>query len=335
MSMTRSYFIAADEVQWNYLPKGVDGITGRNLNTTFYVQTTFNRIGTTYSKCLYREYTDESFLKEKQRKDEWTHLGLLGPALRAQVGDMIRVTFLNRCSFPASIHSHALSSFSAGEMNDGARQHNNGGSNNVDGSAVQPNSTFVYEWFVPERSGPAIKDGSSVVWMYHSHVDQVTDMNAGLIGSLIITRAGWSKSNMNLMPRDVDREFVVMFTVMDENRSHFLNASVINAINSSTSLGMLMMDEDFLRSNQKSTINGRMFSNLDGIIMRTNEAVRWYIFAVGDETDLHGVHWHGQTVTNKGLRYTASLSTHIDVSFIIVVGPRVCNYCLLVCRQWI
>jgi len=323
MSMIRNYYIAAEEVQWNYLPKGVDGVTGSNLNTTFYVQSTSNRIGTIYSKCLYREYTDDKFSKLKPRKDEWAHLGLLGPVLRAQVGEMMRVTFLNRCSFPASIHSHALLYSSIGDMNVMSGEHpsrRSMDSNNSTGSGaattVQPNDTFIYEWFVPERSGPAIKDGSSVVWMYHSHVDQVADMNTGLIGPLIITREGWSKSSKDPMPRDVDREFIIMFTIMDENQSHFLNASIINAIKPATTpRETLMMDEEFLKSNQKNSINGALFSNLDGIVMKENEAVRWYIFAIGDETDLHGVHWHGQTVINEGLRYVVLIITVLIFPF--------------------
>lgn len=308
MSTTRSYFIAAEQVQWNYLPKGVDGVTGGSLNASFYVRSTSKSVGTTYSKCLYREYADDSFSKKRARKDEWTHLGLLGPVIRAQVGDSIRVTFLNRCSFPASIHSHALSSSTAGMeamsmSGSGGHSRRSMDGGGGDGAAVQPNDTFIYEWFVPERSGPATKDGSSVMWIYHSHVDQMADVNTGLVGPLIVTRKGWSKSNTDPTPRDVEREFVLMLTVVDENQSHLLNASVSNAITPGASLGALMADKDFLQSNQKSVINGCFFSNLEGLVMKANEAVRWYTFAMGDETDLHGVHWHGQTVINEGARY--------------------------------
>jgi FtsP/CotA-like multicopper oxidase with cupredoxin domain len=33
---------------------------------------------------------------------------MLGPVIRAQVGDTIKVTFRNNCSFPASIHPHGV-----------------------------------------------------------------------------------------------------------------------------------------------------------------------------------------------------------------------------------
>jgi hypothetical protein len=38
-----------------------------------------------------------------------------------------------------------------------------------------PRKTFVYEWGVPERAGPGPDDPSSIVWFYHSHVDERRD----------------------------------------------------------------------------------------------------------------------------------------------------------------
>ena len=38
-----------------------------------------HRIGITYRKALYREYTDATFATLKLRAPEWEHPGLLGP----------------------------------------------------------------------------------------------------------------------------------------------------------------------------------------------------------------------------------------------------------------
>ena len=38
--------------------------------------------------------------------------------------------------------------------------------------------------------GPGPSDGSSVMWMYHSHTDEVSDTYAGLMGPIEITVAG-------------------------------------------------------------------------------------------------------------------------------------------------
>ena len=63
-------------------------------------------------------------------------------------------------------------------------------------------------------------DSSSVLWMYHSHVDKPAETNAGLIGPIVITARGKAKEDGS--PADVDREFVTLFTVFDENVSPFL-----------------------------------------------------------------------------------------------------------------
>ena len=36
--------------------------------------------------------------------------------------------------------------------------------------------------------------------------------------------------------------------------------------------------------------------------MKAGERVRWYLVALGDGTDLHTPHWHGNTVLHEGRR---------------------------------
>ena len=36
---------------------------------------------------------------------------------------------------------------------------------------VAPGATYTYHWQVPERAGPGSNDPSSIVWLYHSHVE--------------------------------------------------------------------------------------------------------------------------------------------------------------------
>ncbi len=54
-----------------------------------------HRIGRVYKKAIYREYTDSSFSKLKERAPDDKYLGLLGPVLRGEVGDTIEVIFKN------------------------------------------------------------------------------------------------------------------------------------------------------------------------------------------------------------------------------------------------
>ena len=98
---TRTYYIAADQVDWDYVPGGRDGIYGRPyIDTAFFAKAAPHPVSTIYHKVLYREYTDGTFRTLKPRPPEWQHLGFLGPLIRAVVGDTIRVVFRNNGDRP-------------------------------------------------------------------------------------------------------------------------------------------------------------------------------------------------------------------------------------------
>jgi FtsP/CotA-like multicopper oxidase with cupredoxin domain len=294
---TRTYFLAADEVDWDYAPSGINQITGLPFDDTanVFVQQGPDRIGKVYRKALYREYTDGTFMTLKGRPARWQHLGLLGPVIRAEVGDSIEVRFRNNTRFPASIHPHGVrydKSAEGAPYNDGTR-----GVDKAD-DAVPPGQTYTYRWTVPDRAGPGPMDGSSVLWMYHSHVDEVADTNSGLVGPIIITRRGGA--NADGSPIDVDREFVNLFTVFNENESPYLDYNIQTFTGDPGSVNK--DDDGFIESNLMHSINGYVYGNLPGQTMRSGERVRWYEHAYGTEVDLHTPHWHGQTGVMMGMR---------------------------------
>ena len=112
----RTYYIAADEVTWDYVPGGMDGIAGTPFKPVgLFVgglapgaKPVEKPVPTAYLKALYREYTDDTFHTLKPRPAEWEHLGLLGPLIRAEVGDTIRVVFRNNGQHPYSMHPHGV-----------------------------------------------------------------------------------------------------------------------------------------------------------------------------------------------------------------------------------
>jgi hephaestin len=53
------------------------------------------RIGSVYTKALYVQYTDDTFTQRVPRAAKDEYLGLLGPTIRANVGDTIKVVFRN------------------------------------------------------------------------------------------------------------------------------------------------------------------------------------------------------------------------------------------------
>jgi FtsP/CotA-like multicopper oxidase with cupredoxin domain len=100
-------------------------------------------------------YTDATFTQLKARPKEWEHLGLLGPLVRAEVGDTIQVVFRNNLHFPTSMHPHGVFYQKASE---GAVYHD--GSDDQGNQAVPPGATRTYTWPVPERAGPGPGDMS-------------------------------------------------------------------------------------------------------------------------------------------------------------------------------
>jgi len=107
---TRTYYMAADEVEWDYAPLGYNGISGEPFgdHEDVFVENTAYSIGSTYVKALYREYTDGTFTTLKPVPPAWAHLGTLGPLIRAAVGDTIVVVFKNNARFPFSVHPHGV-----------------------------------------------------------------------------------------------------------------------------------------------------------------------------------------------------------------------------------
>lgn len=98
--------------------------------------------------------------------DAWAFNGQVpGPTIRVTEGDKVRVTVENRLQDPTSIHWHGLHV-----------------PNPVDGvppvteHGIQPGQTHTYE-FVANHAG---------TFMYHSHSDEIQQVDKGLTGAFII-----------------------------------------------------------------------------------------------------------------------------------------------------
>lgn len=295
----RTYYVAAIDVDWNYAPTGINQISGNAFGESeeVFIQSGKERIGGLYRKAAYREYTDATFTTQKSAGPKWEHLGILGPVIRGEVGDSIQVIFKNMTSFPASIHPHGVlyAKDSEGTPYNDATS----GSDKAD-DAVPPGGTHTYLWQAPERAGPGPMDGSSILWMYHSHTDEPMDTNTGLVGPIIITRKGSARPDGS--PNDIDREFVTLWTVFDENASHYLGQNITRFTGRPDRVLLRLEDPEFQESNLMHAINGYVYGNLPGLTMQRDERVRWYLISLGTEVDLHTPHWHGQTALMLGMR---------------------------------
>jgi hephaestin len=297
----RVYYIGADKVDWNYAPDGKNSITGEPFDDVAGVFTAAgpDRIGTTYTKSLYREYTDKGFGRLKPRPAAWEHLGFLGPVIHAEVGDRVRIVFKNNLDRPVSVHMHGLL---YAKDSEGAPYEDGTGAAQKGDDAVPPGTTYTYNYTVPERAGPGPMEGSSVMWMYHSHTDEVGDTYSGLMGPVMVTRAGMARPDGS--PKDVDREMVSVFQVSDENQSLDMPENMARMTAPPPA-----DDEEFGESNLMHNINGYVFGNQPlgttagtGMTVKAGQRVRWYLMAMGTEVDLHTPHWHGNTVVANGMR---------------------------------
>lgn len=297
---TRTYYVAADEVLWDYAPLNRDGLTGQQFDerARVFVEGGPDRIGKVYRKALYREYTDASFTTPAPRPPEWEHLAMLGPMIRGVVGDTIVVVFKNNGRVPYSFHVHGIR---YDKRSEGAPYEDGTGAADKGDDFVQPGQVHTYTYSVPPSAGPTEHEGSSAFWMYHSHVDEPADTNDGLIGPIVVTAAG--KARDDGTPVDVDREFVTMYSVMNENQTHYLRDNIEQYVSPRTMpVDDLVDDEEFRESNLMHSINGQVFGNLRGLNARQGERIRWYLLGMGSEVDLHTPHWHGNTAVVSGKR---------------------------------
>ena len=297
----RTYFVAADEVDWTFIPaRGDRALTGKqdDFSKDAGAKGMLDPNATTYRKARFRQYTDSTFRTLAPRDEHWTHLGVLGPLLRAEVGDTIRVVFRNHATRPYSMHPHGVSYRKDSEGTsylDGTS-----GADRMDDS-VPPGRTHVYVWPVPERAGPADGDGSTAFWLYHSHVDEGKDINAGLIGPMVVTRRGMAREDGS--PKDIDREFVTDFGLFDEIDSWYLDSNVVRLYGDPKKFART--DETVRDFHHFFTINGFLEGNGPMLTMREGERVRWYVFTNPNERsswDIHTPHWHGQTLVANHMR---------------------------------
>lgn len=162
-------------------------------------------IGHRYTKAVFKEFTDGSFTSKIMRGPEELHLGLLGPIIRATVGDTIEIVLKNDLPFPVSFSPRNIVPLTKSVL-----------------QTVSPGTTFVYNFLVPERSGPRPKEPGCVGFSYLSRANPRKDIHSGLFGPLIICKPG-ILDPVTRMRIDGVRERSLAFVTLDESQSHFYN----------------------------------------------------------------------------------------------------------------
>ncbi|KAI5614718.1 ceruloplasmin precursor [Silurus asotus] len=341
----RQYYIAAEEVIWDYGPTQINQYTGIKLQDDSMAGIFFNnrndRIGGKYKKVRYVEYTDDTFTKPKEKKPEEEHLGILGPVIRAEEEDTIKVTFKNKASRPYSIQPHGVQ-YSI-EM-DGTLYHNVLEESHttkrlrelkkearivepLPAAQVKPGTTFKYEWVVPKYGGPTESDPDCITYLYYSAVDPIQDTNSGLVGPLLICKPKTLKAGKQ---KNVKKEFILLTTSFDENLSWYLDENINRFAKQPKTVKK--DDEEFQLSNKMHSINGYMYGNLPGLTMCKGDKVSWHISGLGSEGDIHGVYFNGNRFLYRGTRRdTITVFPHI--SHTVIMEPDSMGQFELTCKS--
>ena len=149
----RTYYIAAQQVTWDYAPAGADLCDGTATGSAFtdaqltYVGHSAHSVGSKYEKAVYRQYTDDSF--ETEVPAPAGH-GLLGPLLTANVGDRLRIVFKNRMSVMAvnlALDGGLVALSGPGTAGSVAA----GKEAEPEVPLVAPDETVTYEYLIPPR----------------------------------------------------------------------------------------------------------------------------------------------------------------------------------------
>ncbi|NXF87579.1 FA8 factor, partial [Eubucco bourcierii] len=264
----RQYFIAAVEVMWDYgnqRPRHFLKATGRRK--------TFQQ----YRKVVFREYMDDSFKQPLLRGELDEHLGILGPYIRAEVEDVIMVTFKNLASRPFSFHS-TLQAYE--EMQDTTQG----------GEVVWPGELRKYSWKVLPQMAPTTQEFDCKAWAYFSNVDLEKDLHSGLIGPLIICRHG--VLSLVFRRQLAVQEFSLLFTIFDETKSWYFQENMQR--NCRPPCHIQQDNPDFKRNHSFHAINGYTSDTLPGLVMAQQQRVRWHLLNMGSTEDIHSIHFHGQ-----------------------------------------
>ncbi|NWV47832.1 FA5V protein, partial [Daphoenositta chrysoptera] len=111
--------------------------------------------------------------------------GLLGPTLRAEVGDTLVVHLKNMADKPVSIHPQGLV-YSKNE--EGSLYDDRTTSAEKRDDVVLPGQVYTYVWDISEEVSPREADLPCLTYAYYSHYNMAMDFNSGLIGALLICK---------------------------------------------------------------------------------------------------------------------------------------------------
>ncbi|TFJ97096.1 Coagulation factor V [Platysternon megacephalum] len=284
------YFIAAEEITWDYAPEIPETID-RQYKAQ-YLDNFSNLIGKKYKKAVFRRYADANFNKrlETPRTKE---MGILGPVIRAEVRDTIKIVFKNMASRPYSIYLHGVT---LSKDEEGATDPLDSTDNSTLSKAVQPGETYTYKWTVVASDQPTAQDAQCLTRLYHSAVDVTRDIASGLIGPLLICKS--DALDKRGVQSKADAEQQAVFAVFDENKSWYLEDNIKQYCSNPSSVKR--DDPKFYRSNVMHTINGYMSDSTEILEFSHDRIVQWHVSSIGTQDEVVSIRLSGHTFLTRG-----------------------------------
>jgi FtsP/CotA-like multicopper oxidase with cupredoxin domain len=267
---TREYWIAAVPTTWNAVPNGRNAIE----------DVAYPPDRTVFEAVVYRQFARN--WKRQLRSPEQN--AILGPLIKARVGDRILVHFKNLdTTRPHSMHFHGVR-YEFGS--DGSYIPGFSGP----GGNVAPGKTHTYELFA--------ETGSAGVWPYHDHSPSMMDSSrSGLYGAMTILKRGETRP---------DREFVVFFGAHLEfmtinGRAFVGNTPIFRArVGETVQWDVLAIGEDF----HTFHIHGHRWKAPDGTPVDTRTIGPAESFAIRFREDVPGTwlyHCHVESHMQMGM----------------------------------
>ncbi|XP_071615057.1 coagulation factor V [Heliangelus exortis] len=284
------YFIAAEEVTWDYAPNIPESLD-RHYKA-LHLDNFSNLIGKKYKKAVFRQYTDASFTKrlENLRPKE---TGILGPIIRAQLNDKVKIVFKNKASRPYSIYFHGVTLSKDAEGADYPLDSRNNGTQS---KGIEPGNTYTYEWKIAKTDQPTAQDAQCITRLYHSAVDIERDIASGLIGPLLICKS--EALTQKGVQKKADGEQQAMFAVFDENKSWYIEDNIKDYCSSPASVKR--DDPKFYNSNIMHTINGYVSDSSEILGFCQDSVVQWHFSSVGTHDEIVSVRLSGHSFLFQG-----------------------------------
>ncbi|KAM6384427.1 coagulation factor V isoform 2-T2 [Alca torda] len=284
------YFIAAEEVTWDYAPSIPDSLD-RHYKAQ-HLDNFSNLIGKKYKKAIFRQYTDASFTKrlENPRPKE---TGILGPIIRAQLNDEVKIVFKNKASRPYSIYFHGVT---LSKNVEGADYPLDPTGNVTQSRGIEPGKTYTYEWKIAKTDQPTAQDAQCITRLYHSAVDIERDIASGLIGPLLICKS--EALTQKGVQKKADGEQQAMFAVFDENKSWYIEDNIKDYCSNPASVKR--DDPKFYNSNIMHTINGYVSDSSEILGFCQDSVVQWHFSSAGTHDEIVSVRLSGHSFLYQG-----------------------------------